>query len=162
MWVGFPGSALISMNGMYRPTGGNIDGGTYPADIWGDYMKQGRRQDLRAKFKQPTEPFQSQPFFGHYSREGLSEDEDKDPTSDETNDPQDAKPDDRRSPATTAGGQRQRNGGDDNGGNGGNGDDDDGAFDPGAYETPPQDPPATQDPAGGTGPAGGTTPPTDG
>src|SRR3954466_9273258 len=39
VWVGFPGSAQVSMNGMYRPTGGNIDGGTYPADIWGEYMK---------------------------------------------------------------------------------------------------------------------------
>ena len=40
VWVGFPGSTATSMNGMYAPTGGNIDGGTYPADIWGEYMKK--------------------------------------------------------------------------------------------------------------------------
>ena len=39
VWVGFPGDARRSMNGMYLG-GRNIDGGTYPADIWGTYMKQ--------------------------------------------------------------------------------------------------------------------------
>ena len=47
VWVGFPGDATRSMNGMYAPTGGNIDGGTYPAAIWGAYMKQGQGQVLR-------------------------------------------------------------------------------------------------------------------
>jgi penicillin-binding protein 1A len=150
VWVGFPGSALTSMNGMYRPTGGNIDGGTYPADIWGDYMRKAAAKTCKAEFKQPTEPFQSQPFFGHYSREGLSEDEDKDPTSDAENDPQEVKPEEPERPETTPG--NGNDGGNDKkpGTNGDNGaGNDDAAFDPGAYETPPQAPPTTQDPAGG-------------
>ena len=56
VWVGFPGSAAVSMNGMYAPTGGNIDGGTYPADIWGEYMKQAVGKYC-GDFKKPTEPF---------------------------------------------------------------------------------------------------------
>ena len=74
VWVGFPGSTTISMNGMYAPTGGNIDGGTYPADIWGEYMKQAVGKYC-GDFKQPTEPFQSQPFLGHYAREGGKDDD---------------------------------------------------------------------------------------
>ena len=74
VWVGFPGSAKTSMNGMYAPTGGNIDGGTYPADIWGDYMKQAVGKYC-GDFKKPTEPFTSQPFLGHYAREGGKDDE---------------------------------------------------------------------------------------
>ena len=78
VWVGFPGSAAVSMNGMYAPTGGNIDGGTYPADIWGEYMKQAVGKYC-GDFKKPTEPFTSQPFLGHYAREGGKDDEkDKD------------------------------------------------------------------------------------
>ena len=156
MWVGFPGSALTSMNGMYRPTGQNIDGGTYPADIWGDYMSKIVGKTCKSQFKQPTEPFHSQPFLGHYSREGLSEEEDKDPSSDETNDPQDAtKPENTEKPGANGNGG---NGNDNNGGANNNGKkNDDAAFDPGAYETKPQDPPATQ-----TDPAGGAPAPTDG
>ena len=74
VWVGFPGSAAVSMNGMYAPTGGNIDGGTYPADIWGAYMKQAVGKYC-GDFKKPNEPFQSQPFLGHYAREGGKGDE---------------------------------------------------------------------------------------
>jgi len=158
VWVGFPGSALISMNGMYRPTGGNIDGGTYPADIWGDYMRKAVGKTCHAKFKQPTEPFHSQPFFGHYSREGLSEDEDRDPSSDSTNDPQQAAPETQTKPGDT--GTNRDTGGNDRKKPGGR---DDATFDPGAYETEPQAPPATQDPAGGTqAPPTDTAPPTDG
>src|SRR4051794_20959520 len=69
VWVGFPGSTKISMNGMYRPTGGNIDGGTYPADIWNEYMKQAVGK-FCGGFPKPTPPLQSQPFFRHYSRSG--------------------------------------------------------------------------------------------
>src|SRR4051794_2332128 len=74
VWVGFPGSAAVSMNGMYAPTGGNIDGGTYPADIWGEYMKQAIGKSC-GEFKKPTDPFQSQPFLGHYARDGGKGDE---------------------------------------------------------------------------------------
>ena len=72
VWVGFPGDARRSMNGMYAPTGGNIDGGTYPADIWGTYMKKAAGSYC-GDFKRPTEPFTSQPFQGHYARQGGKE-----------------------------------------------------------------------------------------
>ena len=81
VWVGFPGDARRSMNGMYAPTGGNIDGGTYPADI-GAYMKKAAGSYC-GDFKRPTEPFTSQPFQGHYSRQGgKGEDESGDDPSD--------------------------------------------------------------------------------
>ncbi len=79
VWVGYPGSGQVSMNGMYAPTGGNIDGGTYPAAIWGAYMKSAVGKYC-GEFKKPTEPFQSQPFFGHYSKQGGKDDKTGDST----------------------------------------------------------------------------------
>ena len=72
VWVGFPGSAKISMNGLYF--GSNIDGGTYPAQIWGDYMKKVVAKGC-GKWLTPKEPFQSQAFQGRYAREGAEDDE---------------------------------------------------------------------------------------
>ena len=139
VWVGFPGSAAISMNGMYAPTGGNIDGGTYPADIWGEYMKQAVGKYC-GDFKKPTEPFQSQPFLGHYAREGGKDDE-RTRTA-RTIRTRPASPRARRPPpattpraatgrSTTGARQRRRD------------------FDPNAYETPPQHRRA-ETPGGGT------------
>jgi penicillin-binding protein 1A len=139
VWVGFPGSAAISMNGMYAPTGGNIDGGTYPADIWGEYMKQAVGK-FCGDFKKPTEPFQSQQFLGHYAREGGKDGNKKDGNGD---------PVDPSSPGVAPGTQTTP-GADQQGGNNG-GDqkkpatNNDANFDPNAYETPPQ-----ADPGGGT------------
>ncbi|MDA0181057.1 transglycosylase domain-containing protein [Solirubrobacter phytolaccae] len=136
VWVGFPGSAKISMNGLYF--GSNIDGGTYPAQIWGDYMKNVVKNGC-GEWLKPKEPFNSQPFMGKYAREGAKDEESGEDqpgaepgTGDTTTPPADDKP---RTEDTD-------NGGDDNDGPG---------FDPGAYETPPQDPSN-----------GGTQAPTDG
>lgn len=144
VWVGFPGSAKISMNGMYF--GRNIDGGTYPAKIWGDYMKSVVAKGC-GEWKKPTEPFHSQPFQGKYAREGAEDDETgsdqpgaQPGTGDTTTPPADDKPENGDN----------RDGG--NGGDNGNGNDDDAGFDPGAYETPPQGPPGN----------GGTQAPNDG
>jgi penicillin-binding protein 1A len=133
VWVGFPGSAKTSMNGMYAPTGGNIDGGTYPADIWGAYMKQAVGKYC-GDFKKPTEPFTSQPFLGHYAREGGKDDSKDD---DEKVDPSDP---------GVAPGTQTAPGDDSQGGNEKKpAPNDDADFDPNAYETPPQ-----ADPGGGT------------
>ena len=133
VWVGFPGDARVSMNGMFF--GANIDGGTYPAKIWGEYMKKAHGSYC-GDFKQPTEAFQSQPFFGHYSRSGKDESKSDDPSSEDTA-PQQQEP--------------EEDGRDDNGGDkpdpGGN---DDAAFDPNQYESPAQPPPDTETPGGGT------------
>jgi penicillin-binding protein 1A len=140
VWVGFPGNARVSMNGMYAPTGGNIDGGTYPADIWGEYMKHAVGK-FCGEFKKPTTPFHGQAFKGHYASDGGKDDENA--TGDGTDQSAPA-PGTQTAPDTSQGGTQ----GDGNGGGdkrragGGN---DDAAFDPNAYETPPQ-----QSPGGGT------------
>ena len=66
--------ATRDLDERHVPRRRNIDGGTYPADIWGDYMKKAVGKYC-GDFKQPTEPFQSQPFFGHYAREGAKDDD---------------------------------------------------------------------------------------
>jgi penicillin-binding protein 1A len=142
VWVGYPGSGQVSMNGMYAPTGGNIDGGTYPAAIWGAYMKNAVGKYC-GEFKKPTEPFQSQPFFGHYSKQGGKDDKNGDST-DPNADPN-APPDTQTPPDTQ----------DKTPGNGGDKkpktpNDDTTGFDPGAYESPAQPAPDTGSPNGGT------------
>jgi penicillin-binding protein 1A len=125
VWVGFPGSAKISMNGMYF--GSNIDGGTYPAQIWGDYMKKVVTKGC-GQWLDPKEPFNSQPFLGKYAREGADDEETGDGEQGTGTDP--AQPPAGDEPSAPEPGD---------GGNGGN--DNDAAFDPGAYETAPQGPP---------------------
>ena len=44
VWVGYPKDD-IQMNGLYF--GRNVDGGTFPADIWGDYMRRIKGELLR-------------------------------------------------------------------------------------------------------------------
>jgi penicillin-binding protein 1A len=142
VWVGYPGSGQVSMNGMYAPTGGNIDGGTYPAAIWGAYMKKAVGKYC-GEFKKPTEPFQSQPFFGHYSKQGGKDD--KNGNSTDPNADPNAAPDTQTPPGTQ----------DTTPGNGGDKkpktpNDKTTGFDPGAYESPAQPAPDTGSPNGGT------------
>jgi len=143
VWVGFPGSAKISMNGLYF--GSNIDGGTYPAQIWGDYMKKVVGKGC-GKWLTPKEPFQSQAFQGRYAREGAEDEETGEgedgatstPGADPAPPPADNEPADPK-PADP----KPRDGN--------NGPDNDAAFDPGAYESPPQGDPGnggTQAPPG--------------
>jgi penicillin-binding protein 1A len=130
VWVGYPNDRT-EMNGLYF--GRNVDGGTFPADIWGAYMSQAKGSYCGA-FPEPTEPFQSAPFFGKYSRSGA----DQSSTGTTT-----APPSSTSTPEPNAG----RTGG--------------AGFNPGAYESPPQGPPATVTPnTGGTGTqgTGGATP----
>lgn len=140
VWVGFPGSAKISMNGMYF--GRNIDGGTFPAKIWGEYMKTVVGSNC-GEWKDVTEPFQSQPFMGKYAREALKDKESENGEPGTTGDDQ-AQTDE---PGT----KKPADPKPDNGTNGG-GTNEDAALDPGAYETPPQGPPGS----------GGTQAPSDG
>src|SRR3954447_25701645 len=46
-----------------------VAGGTIPAKLWGQYMKQARGK-FCGGFKKPKHPFVSRPFFGKYSRGG--------------------------------------------------------------------------------------------
>jgi penicillin-binding protein 1A len=125
VWVGFPGSAKTSMNGMYF--GANIDGGTYPAQIWGDYMKHVVAKGC-GEWRKPKEPFSSQPFRGSFAEEGA---EDEENGVDENGNPVAPSTDEPSSPGPDS----PRNGGGNGGAN------NDATFDPGAYETAPQGPP---------------------
>jgi penicillin-binding protein 1A len=64
VWVGFP-KANIPMPNLFH--GGPVDGGTFPAEIWGRYMKAAER-GFCGQFPKPDHPFQTQSFKGHYSQ----------------------------------------------------------------------------------------------
>jgi penicillin-binding protein 1A len=62
VWVGYP-DAGVAMPG--------AQGGTYAAPVWHAFMMPAH-EDHCDDFPLPTEPFQSSPFYGHYSRSGGS------------------------------------------------------------------------------------------
>ena len=144
MWVGYP-NAQIQMKTEYH--GGSVAGGTFPAEIWGDYMKAVKGK-FCGDFKPPKTPFQSSPFFGKYARGGGGNTGDSTsrhaqfvPTTPIT--PVDRQPDDADDR------QRQRQRSSDNG----DGNDGSGKFDPDLYESPPQGAPTPpgRRPGGGAG-----------
>jgi penicillin-binding protein 1A len=145
VWVGYPKSR-VQMNGLYIG-GRNVDGGTYPADIWGNYMRAVTGGSC-GEFRKPSKPFQAQPFFGKYSKRGGASDPD-DPNGSDSGVGFDSTPDGAEPPA---------------------------AFNPDAYESPPQRTPRSARPraprerggggggGGGGGdvePGGGTAAPTE-
>jgi penicillin-binding protein 1A len=66
VWVGYPNDRT-EMHTLFF--GGPVDGGTFPAAIWGAYMKS-IIGGFCGSFPQPKEPFVTQPFFGEYSSSG--------------------------------------------------------------------------------------------
>ena len=66
VWVGYP-KDRTQMLGLYY--GANVAGGTFPAEIWGTYMKQAKGK-FCGDFQPPKTPFSSQPFFGKYATLG--------------------------------------------------------------------------------------------
>src|SRR3954449_13622407 len=66
VWVGYP-NAQIEMRTQYH--GGSVAGGTFPAEIWHDYMTKVKGK-FCGGFAKPKEPFHATPFFGKYSRSG--------------------------------------------------------------------------------------------
>ena len=140
VWVGFPTRRIE----MYPPvTPINVAGGTYPAQIWGAYMKQVKRGC--ADFKAPKTPFESAPFFGRYATTGAPGGYSTDGTGTGTAPPTGTAP-------TGPGGAEAPEGPQQN---------DVPNYDPDLYETPPQDAPDTPAPPGqgGTPPGQGGTPP---
>jgi penicillin-binding protein 1A len=78
VWVGYPNDRT-EMHTLFF--GGPVDGGTFPAAIWGAYMKS-IIGGFCGSFAQPKEPFVTQPFFGDYAsnggdRLGFSDDDDE-------------------------------------------------------------------------------------
>jgi penicillin-binding protein 1A len=126
VWVGYPNDRT-EMHTLFF--GGPVDGGTFPAAIWGAYTKS-IMGGFCGSFPPPKEPFVSQPFFGDYSSSGgnkLGLGDDPEPESDEpeedTEEPQE--------PESPSGGTE---------------------FDPEQYESAPQDAPDTGTPPEGTTP----------
>ena len=64
VWVGYP-KRQVFMTTEFQ--GGPVNGGTYPAKIWGEYMKQVKGR-FCGEFEKPSEPFVASPFFGEYAR----------------------------------------------------------------------------------------------
>jgi len=123
VWVGYP-NERVYMSNMYH--GGPVDGGTFPADIWGTYMKS-IVGGFCGPFNQPKEPFVSRPFFGQYATTGAdrlgygSRGKDDQTAPDKTDE---TKPQDTTTNDNPSGGTQ---------------------FDPDQYESPPQGPPDTGD-----------------
>jgi penicillin-binding protein 1A len=130
VWVGYPKDD-IQMNTLYF--GGPVDGGTFPADIWGDYMGRIHGGDC-GEFKPPETPFVASPFYGKYSKSGGSltggpeEDDTVDPTI----------------PAPVEPAPEEESAPDEDGGSEPDGDGE--GFDPTQYESAPQSPPETAPP----------------
>jgi penicillin-binding protein 1A len=66
VWVGYPDSRIY-MNSLFF--GGPVDGGTFPAMIWSQYMGNAKGK-FCGDFPPPKEPFISVPFSGKYSSSG--------------------------------------------------------------------------------------------
>jgi penicillin-binding protein 1A len=66
VWVGYPNDRT-EMRGLYY--GANVDGGTFPAEIWGAYMREAIGRYC-GDFRRPREPFEASPFSGKYSSSG--------------------------------------------------------------------------------------------
>ncbi len=136
VWVGYP-KDRTQMSGLYY--GANVDGGTFPAEIWGTYMKAAKGKSC-GDFRPPKTPFSSQPFFGEYATSGGGkggelEGGDEDGLSSPTTPIAPSTP--QETPDEDTGGAEEPDtgtGGDDEG------------FDPDKYEAPPQ-----PDPGGGNG-----------
>jgi len=118
VWVGYPNKQVE----MFSVHGIAVAGGTFPAQIWGAYMKQ-VKGGFCGDFKQPSEPFEAEPFFGKYATTGA-------PGS--------------SAPSTSGAGGAQsfETGGAQPDSTGGA----TGGYSPDLYETPPQPAPTTQDP----------------
>jgi penicillin-binding protein 1A len=129
VWVGFPNSR-VEMRTLYN--GSPVAGATYPAQIWGDYMKVAKG-GFCGDFAQPKEPFQPQPFFGKLSATGTKSDNSYDYTNPNGT---------QTTPGATTPADGTGNGkpGKKDKGGGGNGNGN-ANFDPNMYESPPQGPP---------------------
>ncbi|MBA2505862.1 MAG: transglycosylase domain-containing protein [Thermoleophilaceae bacterium] len=123
-WVGYP-NALKEMRAVH---GISVAGGTFPARIWGAYMKTAKRGCKG--FPKPNTAFQSKPFFGRFSKSGGSKDS-------------------GLNPYKNSSGQGYTEGGGRSGGGGG--------YNPNLYEAPLQQAPNVKTPKRDTSEGGGGT-----
>ncbi|MDO8211510.1 transglycosylase domain-containing protein [Conexibacter sp. CPCC 206217] len=129
VWMGYKTPTPMVVHGM------SVQGGTFPAPIWHDYMQVASDGYCGADWPEGG-TFESEPFFGRYASTGKQDDEDYsyDGTDDGSSD--DGTTDD----GTTGGDTGTAN------------------PDPGAYARPPQGEPDIQTPSGG-GEGGGAAAP---
>jgi penicillin-binding protein 1A len=140
VWVGYP-TAQIFMTHEYH--GGPVAGATYPAEIWGAYMKKAKGKYC-GDFPAPKHPMTFTKFFGKYAsgRGG-----DTGSSSYSTTQPYTT-----TAPSQPTAAPPKQGSGGGKGGNGGNGGKGGGNDDPDLYESPPQgDPGAAQGGAGAPG-----------
>ena len=133
VWVGYPNSR-VSMTSVH---GIAVAGGTFPAQIWHDYMNVAHGSDCNS-FPPPTTPAHFSTFYGEHAANGLKGSGGRyygTPSTGGTSTPS--------APSTPGTG---------NGGTGGTG-----GYDPNLYAAPPQGPPQTVPPQGGNGNGGGNT-----
>jgi penicillin-binding protein 1A len=141
VWVGYP-DERIYMSSLYF--GGPVDGGTFPAMIWSEYMGNAKGK-FCGDFPPPKEPFVSVPFTGKYANSGgAAVDGDvyapsptfqtapTEPTEPTTTEPSTTEPDSTTTPDTPANPDAPGTGG----------------FDPTQYESAPQDSATGQSPPG--------------
>jgi penicillin-binding protein 1A len=60
VWVGYPDSNERGMSTQYN--GGPVDGGTFPAEIWGEYMGSTPDKTCGGEFDRPNSAFNAKPF----------------------------------------------------------------------------------------------------
>lgn len=60
VWVGYPDSNERGMSTQYN--GGPVDGGTFPAEIWGEYMGSTPDKTCGGEFDRPSSGFNAKPF----------------------------------------------------------------------------------------------------
>jgi penicillin-binding protein 1A len=128
VWVGYPNDRTEMHTLFY---GGPVDGGTFPAAIWGAYMKSVKGK-FCGSFKPPKEPFSSSAFFGEYASTGggkLGYGSGEDDSTEAPVAPEPTEPTEPSEPEDTA-----PSGGTE--------------FDPEQYESEPQGPPDTDEPEG--------------
>jgi penicillin-binding protein 1A len=65
VWVGYP-NALREMRGVH---GIDVAGGTFPTQIWGNYMRFAKGPSC-ANFRPPSQPVSFNPFNGKYAKQG--------------------------------------------------------------------------------------------
>jgi penicillin-binding protein 1A len=145
VWVGYP-NAQIEMNTEYH--GGSVAGGTFPAEIWSDYMKQAKGK-FCGDFKPAKTAAHFAPFFGRYARSGgrgTGDSSSTDPRFGNGGTTITPATPTTPAPTTPDTGKKPKSNGKK-------------PFNPDLYESPPQGAPPTQPPAQGN-PGGGTAAPT--
>jgi penicillin-binding protein 1A len=72
VWVGYPNSDGIRRS-MYNVHGRTVSGGSFPAEIWGDFMRVVTENAPYEEFAQPTHPAVFKPFTSPFTEEAQAE-----------------------------------------------------------------------------------------